>query len=118
MHRAMAACAGRARGTRRAVSWLATAALVAAAGSALATDPDLGRDLAAGCAACHGSDGHARGDAVKPLAGMPAAQIVAAFDAFGSGARPATVMHQIARGYRDDQVRALAAYFAAQSPRR
>ena len=34
--------------------------------------------------------------------------------AFKRGKRPATVMHQIAKGYSDAQIDALAAYFAAQ----
>jgi len=34
--------------------------------------------------------------------------------AFKSGARPATVMHQLAKGYSDAQIEAIAAYFAAQ----
>jgi cytochrome c553 len=33
---------------------------------------------------------------------------------FRSGKRPATVMNQIARGYTDEQVAAITAYFAAQ----
>jgi len=34
--------------------------------------------------------------------------------AFKSGARPATVMHQLAKGYSDAQIEVIAAYFAAQ----
>ena len=34
--------------------------------------------------------------------------------AFRDGQRPATVMHQIAKGYTDQQIDALAAWFAAQ----
>jgi len=34
--------------------------------------------------------------------------------AFKSGARPATVMHQLAKGYSDAQIEQVAAYFAAQ----
>ena len=33
---------------------------------------------------------------------------------FKSGAKPATIMHQIAKGYTDDQLKLIAAYFAAQ----
>jgi cytochrome c553 len=35
--------------------------------------------------------------------------------AFRSGSRPATVMHQISKGYTDAQVQSVADYFAAQS---
>jgi cytochrome c553 len=34
--------------------------------------------------------------------------------AFRDGKRPATVMHQIAKGYTDTQIDAIAAWYAAQ----
>jgi cytochrome c553 len=34
--------------------------------------------------------------------------------AFKSGQRPATLMHQIAKGYTDEQIEQIAAYLAAQ----
>ena len=40
---------------------------------------------------------------------------MAAFAEFKRGARPATVMHQIARGYTEAQIGLIAGYFAAQS---
>jgi cytochrome c553 len=88
--------------------------LIALAGAVQAQDANLGRNLAAGCAACHGTNGQVRGDSVRALAGVPADRIVAAFADFKSGAVPATVMHQIAKGYTADQVKAIAAYLAAQ----
>jgi sulfide dehydrogenase cytochrome subunit len=93
---------------------VAAATLLALAGASQAQDDNLGRNLAATCANCHGTNGQVRGDVVKPLAGVPADKIVAAFNDFKSGALPATIMHQIARGFSDDQVKAIAAYFAAQ----
>jgi sulfide dehydrogenase cytochrome subunit len=45
---------------------------------------------------------------------MPAERLVTTFNAYKSGALPATIMHQIAKGYTDEQVKAIAAYFAAQ----
>lgn len=73
------------------------------------------RSLAANCAQCHGTDGHAaRGSAVPGLAGMPAAEFVEQIEAFRSGARKSTVMQQLARGYSGAQIDQLAAYFAAQ----
>jgi cytochrome c553 len=87
--------------------------LVLIAPNALAKDLSA-RNLAATCSNCHGTDGRAIGDTLKPLAGVPAERIVAAMTAFKSGAQPATVMHQIAKGFSDEQIAALAAYFAAQ----
>jgi len=101
-------------GTWAATRSLAVAALAGAAALAYAQDAQLGRNLAATCANCHGVDGQARGDLIKPLAGMPAERLITALAGFKSGALPATVMHQIARGYSDEQVRAIAAYYAAQ----
>jgi cytochrome c553 len=94
------------------------AALLAATGPspARAQDPLLARNLAATCANCHGTDGHAQG-AIKPLAGMPADRLLAQLADFRSGAQPATVMHQIAKGYTDEQLRLIAGYLAAQKPR-
>jgi cytochrome c553 len=45
---------------------------------------------------------------------MPAERLLALMADFKSGAEPATVMHQIARGYSDAQLRLIAAYFAAR----
>ena len=71
--------------------------------------------LASTCANCHGTQGRAvDGAAVPGLAGMPAAYMVEQVKAFKSGARPATVMHQLAKGYSDAQIEQVAAYFAAQ----
>ena len=91
------------------------ATLVLAAPAAMAQDANLARNLAATCANCHGTNGNARGE-MKPLAGLPAALIVAAITDYKNGNRPATVMHQISKGYTDEQVQFIAAYFAAQKP--
>ncbi|NML16216.1 c-type cytochrome [Azohydromonas caseinilytica] len=73
--------------------------------------------LAATCAACHGTDGHApAGSAIPRLAGRPAPWLIEQMQAFKSGAREATVMHQIARGYDAAQIEQLAAFFVAQRP--
>ena len=71
------------------------------------------RSWAAGCANCHGTAGQAvAGSANASLAGRT--DIAAQMKAFKSGARPATVMHQLAKGYSDAQIEVIAAYFAAQ----
>jgi sulfide dehydrogenase cytochrome subunit len=90
---------------------LALAAL--AATPAFAQDVQ-GRNLAAACAICHGTDGRAVTKDVIPLAGLPRDHIATQMRAFRDGKRPATVMHQIAKGYSDPQIDALAAWFAAQ----
>ncbi len=81
--------------------------------AAAAQDAHLARNLAATCANCHGTNGQARGD-MKPLAGLAAEKILAAVADYKSGAQPATIMHQIAKGYTDEQIKLIAGYFAAQ----
>jgi cytochrome subunit of sulfide dehydrogenase len=89
------------------------AALAAAAFSAHAQDNP--RNLASACAICHGTQGNPpSGAPVVPLAGLPRDHIASQMRAFRDGGRPATVMHQIAKGYTDAQIDAMAAWFAAQ----
>lgn len=94
----------------------ALVALQLAAPWAWAQDANLARNLAATCANCHGTNGNARGDS-KPLAGLSAEKIIAAVADYKSGAQPATIMHQIAKGYSDEQIRLIAGYLAAQQPK-
>jgi cytochrome subunit of sulfide dehydrogenase len=86
-----------------------------AATAAQAQDANLARNLAATCANCHGTNGNARGE-MKPLAGMPAEKTIAMLADYKNGNQPATIMHQIAKGYTDEQIKLIAAYFAAQKP--
>jgi cytochrome c553 len=102
--------------TRRGWTFLALPALAALASGAPvahAQDALLARNLAATCANCHGTNGQARGE-MKALAGRPAEAIVALMAGYKNGTVPATLMHQIAKGYSDEQIRLMAAYFAAQ----
>ncbi len=94
---------------------LAALALACAAPAALAQDVNLARNLAATCANCHGTNGNARGD-MKPLAGVPADKMIAMLADYRAGNQPATIMHQIVKGYTEDQIKLIAAYFAAQKP--
>jgi cytochrome subunit of sulfide dehydrogenase len=70
------------------------------------------RYLAANCANCHGTDGRAQGGFI--LAGLSKAYIVEQMQAFKTGKRQATIMHQISKGYSDSQIEQMAEYFAAQ----
>jgi cytochrome c553 len=97
-------------------STVAAAALLLASPWCLAQDANLARNLAATCANCHGTNGNVRGKDVKPLAGVAAEKILAQIADFKSGAQPATIMHQISKGYSDEQLKLIAGYFAAQKP--
>ena len=86
-----------------------------AASSATWAQDSGGRNLAAACAICHGTQGKpAAGAPLIPLAGLPRDHIASQMRAFRDGQRPATVMHQIAKGYNDAQIDAIAAWYAAQ----
>ncbi len=74
------------------------------------------RSMAANCSACHGTEGKpAPGATVPGLAGRTRDDIVGAMTQFKDGKRPATVMHQIAKGYSEAEITALADYFSRQA---
>ena len=71
--------------------------------------------MASACAMCHGTYGQPTpGSPVTRLASRPAERIVEAMREFKEGKREATIMHQIARGFSDAEIAALARYFEAQ----
>jgi len=73
------------------------------------------RALAANCAQCHGTDGHpAPGSTLAALAGRSRAEIAAKLAAYKAGTARATVMDQLAKGYSDEEIAALADYFASR----
>lgn len=76
-----------------------------------------GRALAANCANCHGTHGTAQG-AMPSLAGQQKSYIVEQVKAFRDGKRPATIMHQLSKGYTDQQVELIADFFSRQKPAR
>ncbi len=99
--------------------YLAGALVMGALGSSAFAQPsslpgDLqARSMAASCSACHGTNGNAAPGMVA-LAGYDKASMIKAMADFKSGARPATLMHQLSKGYSEAQVEAIASYFAAQ----
>jgi len=93
---------------------LTAMAVIAAAGLAQAQPASSAqvRSWAASCAACHGTNGHAQPGMVA-LAGTPQEVIVQKLRDYKADRLPAaTVMHQLAKGYSDEQIVAIAAYFA------
>ena len=72
--------------------------------------------LAMSCAICHGPGGHpAAGSRLPALAGRREGDIARAMREFKEGSRPATVMHQIAKGYSDEEIDAIARRFAREA---
>jgi len=70
------------------------------------------RSWAAACANCHGTLGVAQ-PGMESLAGAPKDDLLKKMLDFKTGRKPATLMHQISKGYTDEQLEQLAGYFAA-----
>jgi cytochrome c553 len=94
---------------------LTLTAMVTLSGLAQAqVDPVHVRSWAASCAACHGTNGHAQPGMIS-LAGVPQEVTIQKMLDYKAGRVPAaTIMHQLAKGYSDEQIVAIAGYFAAQ----
>jgi sulfide dehydrogenase cytochrome subunit len=89
------------------------------AGISYAVEPQslYTQSLAATCANCHGTLGKGiPGGSIPNLAGLKNEYFVEQMLAFKTGTRSATIMHQLAKGYTDEQIRLLATYFASQQP--
>ena len=93
------------------VQLLAVPLLLFATAAAAETGSHL-RVLAASCAACHGSNGNSVGG-TPVLAGLDASHFKLQMKSFRNGERASTVMHHHAKGLTDDEIDALASYFAA-----
>jgi sulfide dehydrogenase cytochrome subunit len=88
---------------------MTTRLILVALGVLAATPAAAQPSGAASCAGCHAQAGPVPG-----LEGRPAAEIAASMAAFRSGERPATVMDRIAKGFTDDETRAIAAWLAGR----
>jgi len=86
------------------------AAAPAASGDARATM------LAYTCAGCHGTNGVSTGPAIPTIAGMSEDTFTDAMAAYKDkeGGKNGTIMGRIAAGYSDDDVAAMAGFFAKQ----
>lgn len=90
---------------------LGIAAIVASTAPLLAaSDPPPG---AASCSGCH-APGATAATSISRLYGRDAGEIVTAMTGFRDGSVPATVMNRIAKGFSDEESRAIAAWLAAQ----
>ena len=68
---------------------------------------------AASCSGCHA--GSTRVETPVPrLAGRPAGEITDAMLAYKSGKLAGTIMDRIAKGYSEDEIRAISTWYAAQ----
>ena len=88
-------------------------ALLALAAPALASgDREFGQHLSGECVTCHLTSGKPVG-AIPPITGYPEDQFVAVMDSYRKKERDNQVMQVIAGKLRDDEIAALAAFFAS-----
>ena len=86
---------------------------LAFAGGAAATPS--GEMLGNTCAGCHGTKGVSNGPATPSIAGLSKEYLLESMEEFQSGERPATIMSRIAKGYTEDEIKAMADYFSGQT---
>ena len=85
-------------------------AVCASSGLALSAEPPAG---ALSCSGCH--PGAAGVDTpVTRIVGWPATDIESAMRGYKSGARDGSIMARIAKGFDDDDIAAIANWYAAQ----
>jgi sulfide dehydrogenase cytochrome subunit len=91
----------------RCIGLFGAAVLAVAPGFAPAAAPPG----AASCLGCHNTV--TAGDSpVPPLGTLSSEQMVAAMQAFRGGTRPSTVMERIAKGFSDEEIKAIADWYA------
>ncbi len=100
------------RDARDLAAFFATANPVKSSGKGSGTLPAAGQT----CVACHGSDGVGLTPDYPTLAGQHADYLEQALKAYRKGARQNPVMNPMAATLKDEDIRALAEYFAQQSP--
>jgi cytochrome c553 len=97
---------------------LALLAAVLATGSAAGADLEAGRRKSAPCATCHGADGNASTPGTPSLAGQPAYFTHWQLIKYRDGRRTDPQMSPFAQNLSDADMADLAAFYAAQNPRR
>lgn len=103
----------------RLIGVAAAVLLVAAAVTpASAADPEAGRRKSAACAGCHGADGNAAIPGTPSLAGQPAIFAHWQLIKYRDGRRKHAEMAAAAAKLSDEDMADLAAFYAAQKPRR
>lgn len=88
----------------------AIGSLSIAAAVVASAEPPAG---AVACSGCHPASTRITSP-VPRLAGRDSSAIVKAMQDFRSGARAGTVMDRIAKGFTDEEIQAIAAWYAAQ----
>lgn len=96
-----------------AVKTALAASILALSASVYAGGPSA-EMLANTCAGCHGTNGVSVGPATPSIAGISQAYFNDAMKAYKEGTRPSTIMTRIAKGYTEEEITAMAGFFAKQ----
>ncbi len=64
------------------------------------------------CAGCHGTDGNSAGPSSPSIAGLSVDYFVDNMNRFKDGSRYSTIMGRIAKGYTEEEIEAMAEFFA------
>lgn len=81
-------------------------------------DAERGKDRSVTCAACHGADGNSINPEWPSLAGQHESYLVRSIQSFKDGSRDNVLMSPQSATLSDQDIQDLAAYFAAQKPKR
>ena len=90
-----------------------TVAAMVILASATATQSAEAPPGVASCSGCHAGSPNVQ-TPVPPLNGRPAADTVSQMAAFKSGERKGTIMDRIAKGFSEEETRAIAAWYEQQ----
>nr|VFK38570.1 MAG: sulfide dehydrogenase (flavocytochrome c), cytochrome c subunit [Candidatus Kentron sp. SD]VFK41016.1 MAG: sulfide dehydrogenase (flavocytochrome c), cytochrome c subunit [Candidatus Kentron sp. SD]VFK77913.1 MAG: sulfide dehydrogenase (flavocytochrome c), cytochrome c subunit [Candidatus Kentron sp. SD] len=82
--------------------------------NAFASGPNANM-LSRSCAGCHGIDGSSAGPASPTIAGMSEDYFQESMEKLRNGERSSTVMGRIAKGYTEDEIEAMAAWFSKRA---
>ena len=98
----------------RAWCWLPALLLASLACGAQAEGVRSAAMLSHTCAGCHGTDGASAGEAMPTIAGMDKGYLVKVLGDYRDDLRPSTIMGRLMRGYSDQEIAAIASFFAAR----
>ena len=81
-------------------------------------DINVGRRLSENCESCHGVDGNAKNPSMPTLAGQDAKYFIKAMKHYKDGTRKHQKMFEAVEALSEQEMNDLAAYYAAEEPRR
>jgi len=93
---------------------LAIACSIAVAASVANAESSSAEMLSNTCVGCHGTNGVSEGPAIPSIAGMSESYFMDAMQEYAKDDRVSTIMGRIARGYTEDELKAMASFYAKQ----